>query len=109
VNSELWIVSKLKKVLYFLKLFLTLFDFKVLVNLSVPLGLQKARIFFIMSKVLLILNSELSTDEFLPLGLIIIIMLIVKIYVKSLGQEKVLFSCVCDNYNIDQDLFYRYR
>lgn len=78
-------------------------------NLSVPLGLQKTRVFFIMSKVLLILNSEFPTDEFLPLGLIIIIMLIVKIYVKSLGQEKVLFSCVCDNDDIDQDLFYRYR
>lgn len=54
-----------------------------------------------MPKVLFILNSELPTYEFLLLGLVIIIMLIVKIYVKSLGQEKVLFRRVCDNDYID--------
>lgn len=101
MNFELRIVSKLKKVLNFLKLFLTLFDFEVFVNLSVSLCLQKTRIFLVMPKVLFILNSELSTYEFLLLGLVIIIMLIVKIYVKSLGQEKVLFRRVCDNDYVD--------
>lgn len=100
------IASKFDKIINFLKLFLTLLNFKVHTNLSLSNGLNQTKVFFIMTQVLIILNSEFSKNNFMlfTLNFKLFISLIFVGEIKSFYQKEFLSCWICNYFNIYKNL-----
>lgn len=104
LDMKIRITSKLNKILDLLKLLLTLFNLKVHSNLSLTYSFKQTKIFFIMAKIFIIFNPELSKNSFMLFTFNLFIFFILVSNIKSFCQKKSLSGRVCDYFNIHKNL-----